>query len=106
MKKLKAYERKIALRGLLYMLYLSSAPFSRVGLADMQSWTGCTKPTLLKVLKELENKGLVIKTEIKHRPNSVAFQYHVSNKAENSYELQSSKHSYSVYKLNVLGIKG
>jgi DNA-binding MarR family transcriptional regulator len=103
MKKLAAYERKIALRALLYMLYLSSAPFSRVGLADIQGWTGCSKPTIIKHLKELEGKGLVIKSEIKHRPNAVAFLYHISDSAKDSYALQSSKHDYSVYKFNVLG---
>jgi len=101
----KGFSRKIALRGLLYMLAMSSGAGDERDVSTMQGWTHCSKPTVLKELHRLEKLGLVVKSEKQHRPNAKKFFYYVPDSAYSSKEYQSSKHSYSVYKTNILGIK-
>jgi len=69
--KLKGYERKIALSALLYMLSISTSKDSRVGVLTMCDWTDCTKPTVLKKLKEWESMGYIVRVEKNQRTNCI-----------------------------------
>jgi len=49
--------------------------------------------------------GYIVRVEKNHRPNAKAFEYYVTDFGVSSYAMQASKFSYSVYKINVLGIR-
>jgi len=92
MKRIAAHER-----ALLHMIgqtvEQSTAPVKTV---DIVSWTGLSKPTVLKWMSDLVNKGLVVRDIAIHRAaaNAVRFEYRLRPTVMRLYRVGEYKNDY------------
>lgn len=102
MVKMLAWQRKIAVRSILWSMVLAGGSVPSWRASDFLGMTQSSKSTIIKELDRLCSLGYVVRIEQKWRSNAPVYFYSIVEL--DGYEVRVSKHWYTVLKTNILGV--